>query len=84
MKSCVYDLYMRFDDSRRYISTKSRNQSATQFYPRNDTLGLPDTPHLRRVQNEGCLALDLLTEAVRVQNLEGTQWREKTGQTVNF
>lgn len=41
-------------------------------YSRNDALGLPDTPHLRCVQNEGGLALDLLPEAVRVQHLEGS------------
>lgn len=38
-------------------------------YSRDDALGLPDTPHLRCVQNEGGLALHLLTETVRVQHL---------------
>lgn len=38
-------------------------------YSRNDALGLLDAPHLRCVQNEGGLALDLLTETVRVQHL---------------
>lgn len=48
------------------------NQTTTKTYPRNDTLSLPDAPHLRCVQNEGSFALDLLAEAVRVQNLEMT------------
>lgn len=41
----------------------------TKSYSRNDALGLPDAPHLRCVQDESSLALDLLTEAVRVQHL---------------
>lgn len=48
------------------------NQTSTKTYPRNDTLSLPDAPHLRCVQNKGGFALDLLAEAVRVQNLEMT------------
>lgn len=48
------------------------NQRATTSYSGNDTLRLPDAPHLRCVQNEGGLALDLLAEAVGVENLQRT------------
>lgn len=48
-----------------------RTMKVTESYPRDDALGLPDAPHLRGVQNEGGLALDLLAEAVRVQHLVG-------------
>lgn len=48
-------------------------------YPRDDALGLLDAPHLRRVQNEGGLALDLLAEAVRVQHLVDIRVRTRRG-----
>lgn len=59
------------------ITTWSRNKTSatlikpiiTMSYSRDDALGLPDAPHLRCVQNEGGLALHLLTETVRVQHL---------------
>lgn len=46
-------------------------------YSRDDALGLPDAPHLRGVQNEGGLALDLLAEAVRVQHLVAVGFRTR-------
>lgn len=50
-------------------------------YPRDDALGLLDTPHLRCVQNKGGLALDLLAEAVRVQHLVDIRVRTRRGGT---
>lgn len=55
-------------------------------YSRDDALGLPDAPHLRCVQNEGGLALHLLTETVRVQHLMegGVRMAENRRQAVSI